>query len=354
MQQPRIIPGLDFTEEEVKWARERRVLLSFDLEITTQCNLKCEYCYRYLDDKMGERSINELSTEKTIEVIDQAIDMGARRACIIGGGEGLLRPKKYFSIINHLNELETPHVTFTNGTLITADLAKKLHKLQCSLALKLNSFIPDVQDRMAGVSGAHEKIAKSWQNLFNAGYCEADFPMVAFETVISRKNFSEIEKMWVWARESAIVPYVELITPQGRALRNKEYVSSDKCGKLFERLLQIDEERYGYTWNPTPPIASYHCSRHYMSATIDAEGFVKPCVGVDINVGNVKQTPLATIINNSRLFHALRNVDKLIKGSCRTCQYHEECYGCRGAAYHMLEDPFKSDPRCWLNPERVI
>lgn len=352
--QPRIVPGLDFPLEEVMWAREREKLLSMDIETGLACNLKCLPCYRYSSDDVGRKSPNEISFEKIREIIDEAIELGLRRACLIGGGEPLLHGKKYFKTIDYLNEMGVPHVTFTNGTLITAEVATELIKRQASLTVKMNSFDPTIHDRLTGVPGTHRRVMKAWENLFKAGYTETEFPILAFETVICKDNYHEIPKLWVWARDHEVVPYVELITPQGRALIHDLIVPSQQCKLLFEKLLSIDQEKYGYTWEPTPPIAGYHCCRHYMSVTLDAEGFVKPCVGVDIYIGNVKYNKLGEIIQQSKVLKLLRNINNNIKGPCKTCQYHEICYGCRGAAYHVLGDFLASDPRCWFNHQKVM
>lgn len=45
MKENKLIKGLDFTWDEVFKARDEGRLLSFDLELSKACNLRCIYCY---------------------------------------------------------------------------------------------------------------------------------------------------------------------------------------------------------------------------------------------------------------------------------------------------------------------
>ena len=114
----------------------------------------------------------------------------------------------------------------------------------------------------------------------------------------------------------------------------------------FELLNQIDRDIFGLDWNVTPPIAGgYHCVRFFMSIYIRADGLVRPCVGVDLNLGNVKQQSISEILT-SPLMGITRQIDQHLKGKCRTCDLRKSCYGCRGAAY-QAGDLFAEDPVCW-------
>jgi radical SAM protein with 4Fe4S-binding SPASM domain len=77
-----------------------------------------------------------------------------------------------------------------------------------------------------------------------------------------------------------------------------------------------------------------------------------PCVGIPIAVGNIREAPLRTIIDDSEVIQNLRNFTETIKGPCATCEKAGECYGCRGAAYNLTGDYLASDPMCWHNVGR--
>ena len=348
---PDIIPGLDFTTEEVEDARRKGKLLSMDLEITEACNGACKYCYRYLAEGPQPPAADELTLEEIACVIQLAHKRhGLRRLCILGG-EPLIPSirQKYLGVLDVCNELGIRHVTFTNGLNLTPDTTKALRNHRASVCVKLNGMTPEIHDRLVGVPGAFRRTMDGFTHLMSLGYGKNDNEQqLAFETVITRDNYAQIEAMWVWAREKGILPYVEKLTVQGRGARHIEelHVDNDDLRVLFERLNGIDRTRYGLNWDITPPIAGgYQCVRLYMSLYIRANGIVCPCVGVDMHLGNLRRQTISEILT-SPLVCVTRNIDTHIKGKCRSCELSETCYGCRGAAY-QAGDLFAEDPVCW-------
>lgn len=348
---PDIIPGLDFTTEEVEDARRNGKLLSMDLEITEACNGACKYCYRYLAEGPQPPANDEL-TLKEIEAVIRLAHWkhGLRRLCILGGEPLIPRIRqKYLGVLDVCNELGIRHVTFTNGLNLTEDTAKALRDHGASVCVKLNGMTPDVHDGLVGVPGAFRRAMDGFTHLLSQGYGKDDKEQqLAFETVITRDNYDQIEAMWVWARERGILPYVEKLTVQGRGARHIDelHVENDDLRVLFERLNEIDRARYGLDWDITPPIAGgYHCVRFYMSLYIRANGIACPCVGVDMHLGHLRQQTISEILA-SPLVRVTRNIDAHIKGKCRSCDLSGTCYGCRGAAY-QAGDLFAEDPVCW-------
>jgi radical SAM protein with 4Fe4S-binding SPASM domain len=63
-------------------------------------------------------------------------------------------------------------------------------------------------------------------------------------------------------------------------------------------------------------------------------GDVTPCPYLPLTIGNVTQTPLAEIWQNSAVLTDLRNPD-LLEGKCGACEYRRVCGGCRARAYGL-------------------
>jgi len=176
---------------------------------------------------------------------------------------------------------------------------------------------------------------------------------LAVSTPICRQNFEELVDMWKWLREQNVVPYFEIITPHGRAKENDWLnVDLNQLEKLFFKISEIDRTCYGHAWEPQPPLMGIRCLRHQFSCMVNSEGYVFPCVGVNIPVGNIRERKLKDVINDSKIIKDLRNYRRTIKGPCRNCDKIEHCYGCRGKAYQLTGDPLASDPLCWRNAER--
>ncbi|MEW6419138.1 MAG: radical SAM protein [Nitrospirota bacterium] len=336
------IHELGFTDEEITECLNKRGLLSIELEFTKKCNLRCLYCY----SEAGEPAENELGIEELKSAILQAKELGAKKIILLGGGEPLLF-HGLEDIVEFINYIGLQQILFTNGTLLTRKTAMFLYKNKVSVVIKHNSFKPEVQDMLTGVRGSFKNIKQGLSFLMEAGYPDRNVAL-GIQTVICRQNKDELTAMWVWARENRIIPYFEILTYQGRARKNNFLsVPMLEIQTIFEDLEVIDRERFGIIWHSHPTIAAFSCKRHLYSCLINSQGYIQPCTGVDMYVGNIREKSLSEILRNSEVIRNLRNIYGRIEGYCRTCEYHRECYGCRGNAYQITGNYLASDPTCW-------
>lgn len=340
-----IFKGLDFTQEEVNHAICDKKLLSFDLELSRVCNLRCIYCY----SEAGKRLPNEMSFREIKNVIEQCIDLGAQQMVIIGGGETLLY-ENFFKLIEFAHSKKLPFVVFTNGSLITKIFAKKLYDNKIDLAIKLNSFNEDTQDFLSGsIKGTGKRIKRAIEYLLEIGYTDKNGPRLACETIICKYNIAEIEAIYKWCRKNNILPYIEILTVQGNAKKHALEVPILQTLELFKKLQEFDKQEFGFEWSITPPIVGQNCKRMLYNAYIVANGNIQPCAGVDINCGNIRERKISKIIENSPIFQNVRNIRNTIRGQCKICEHNQICYGCRGTALHHTGDYLNSDPTCWYN-----
>src|SRR3989338_9171353 len=235
-----VIHGLDFTNEEIAACLVRGGLLSLELEFSKRCNLKCIYCYA----SAGRALDNELELPEIKGVIDQAQELGARKIILLGGGEPLMY-EGLEQVVEYIHSKGLKQSMFTNGMLLTEDLACFLFRHDVSVVIKNNSNTPEVQDALAGVKGAYNKIRQGLEYLLIAGYPSGECQL-GIQTVICRQNIKEIPDMWLWARERGIIPYFEILTTQGRAKERRElHVSVNEVRDVFEKMEKIDETRFG-------------------------------------------------------------------------------------------------------------
>ncbi len=339
--------GSNFSPEDIAEARDRCGLLTMELELSRECNLRCIYCY----SEAGEPLQKELKPAEIYGVVDQAIALGARRIIVLGGGEPLVYPG-VMDIVRYLHRRGVGIDLFTNGTLITADMAREFRDMGVHPVIKMNSLREDVQDLLAGRKGAAREIRRGFQHLVDAGYPAEGLPM-GVQSVVCRQNLAELQEMWAWIRERGMTPYFEMITLQGRARKHPELeVAPAELRAAFEELSRLDRERFGFEWEPQPPVAGLRCNRHSYTCTVTVLGDVIPCPGVDIPVGNIRKQPLADILKGSEVIHKLRHIREHIKGACRECEHNDTCYGCRGMAYQATGDYLAADPLCWRASQR--
>ena len=336
--------GMEFSPEEIAKAKEENGLLSLELELSRVCDLRCIYCYA----ASGVALVNEMNLDLILNVIDQAVALGAKKIIVLGGGEPLIYPH-LFEVLEYIRAKDLICDLFTNGQTLRDATAKRLFELGVGVVLKMNSRVPEVQDFLGGRKGCFAAIEKGFEALKKAGYPSQECSL-GIETVICRQNYEELPELWRWARYQGIAPYVEAMTMQGRASEHKELeVSPAEIKTLFEELARIDRDEFLCDWQPHPPLAASHCARHEYSCTVTAVGDVQPCPGVNVAVGNIGENSLADILLKSPVIKDLRNIRSKIKGQCGECDNGDHCYGCRGHAYHVTGDYLAEDPLCWLN-----
>lgn len=98
-----------------------RIPLTGSLEITSRCNLGCVHCYITGETK------RDLSLTELESIVDQLVEEGCMWL-LITGGEPLLRPdfQEFYTYVKRRGIIP---ILFTNGTLITDDIADLLESM---------------------------------------------------------------------------------------------------------------------------------------------------------------------------------------------------------------------------------
>ena len=336
------VTKFDYTPEEVLEAARNNRLLSAEIEFNRSCNYRCPYCYA-----VGKAA--ELPRETAEQVIRDVAKMGARKIVILGGEPLLCRDLRDYILL--AESLGMASEIFTNASLIDESWAQFFFEHACRVAVKLNSLVPEVQEKLTGVKGALDKALQAIDFLQKAGL---DEQRLAASSVICSANEKEVVDLWKYLRRNHIKPYLEIMTPQGRLLENRDLeVHPRRLKEIFDEIAAFDRSQ-GIRWDPQPPLVGAKCLRHQFSCVIGASGDVMPCVGLTIKVGNVLEQPLPEILFNSNIMSRLKEFRRTIKGPCRSCEKADTCYGCRGAAYQLTGDYLASDPLCWKNCDELL
>ncbi len=119
--------------------------------LTERCNLRCKHCYQ----EGGQ--VQELSREQILAVIDEIAEMlqawrenyaiEFQPSFNVTGGEPFLRPD-FFDILARMAGIGFEIYVLSNGTVITAERARRLAELQVS----------GVQVSLEGPEEIHEAI----------------------------------------------------------------------------------------------------------------------------------------------------------------------------------------------------
>ena len=141
-----IIKGLDMNNERLKDAEGANKMLLIDLETSNKCNLNCQYCFR---DVYGTKEAleRELNLRQRLDLIKQAKELGCETIKVTGAGEPFA-DLDLWPMIDYANALGMWVLIFTNGSLITKEIAEKISNMNVSLIVKCNSFDESTEDEM--------------------------------------------------------------------------------------------------------------------------------------------------------------------------------------------------------------
>jgi len=335
-------------------------------EVTRNCNLNCIHC-RAAATKGPY--LNELDTDAALYLPDQISEAG-KPVVILTGGEPLLRPD-IFEIARHGTQNGLRMVMAPNGTLITEAVAREMAEAGIQrISISLDGATRESHDRFRQVEGAFDGAIRGieWTKL--AG---VDFQI---NTTITQQNLKELVKIQELAVNlGAVAHHIFLLVPTGRGkyivdqeisaqqyeeTLNWFYDQREKvalqlkatCAPHYYRILRerAREEGKGVTFKTHGLDAvTRGCLGGVGFCFISHTGVVQPCGFLDLNCGNIKETPFGVVWNESEVFKTLRSYNNL-KGKCGRCEYRKFCGGCRARAYEATGDYLAEEPLCLYQP----
>ncbi|MEW5774917.1 MAG: heme b synthase [Thermodesulfobacteriota bacterium] len=338
-------------------------------EITRSCNLACKHCRA---EAHMEPYPGELSTEEALALIDTFPKVG-RPIVIFTGGEPLLR-KDVFTLVRHAKSLGLRPVMAPNGTLVTAENARQMKEAgieRCSISIDG----PDAasHDAFRGVPGAFEGSMRGIQFLKDAGI---EFQI---NTTVTRNNLGQFKDIFHLAeRLGAAAWHIFLLVPTGRGAGLADQVIAAReyedvlnwfydfrkttsmqlkatCAPHYHRILRqrAREEGVPVTFeNFGLDAVSRGCLGGTGFCFISHTGQVQPCGYLELDCGNVRQTPFPEIWARSKHFLEFRDQSQY-EGKCGVCEYHKVCAGCRARAYTMKGSHLAEEPLCSHAPARL-
>lgn len=189
----------DFMEEKIerlsKWANGGKASpFTLELNITNRCNLLCKMCWlRSAKPNYKE----EMSDEKLLQIVGEAIELGVKEFRVPGSGEPLMRKKVLFKIMEKVKENERSLLLISNGTLFKEQDIKKIVENDLDiLTISLDGPSPEINDYIRGVDGAFEKtiqtlnFIKKFKKKLNKNK-----PLLRMNVVLTNKNYDKLEDM---------------------------------------------------------------------------------------------------------------------------------------------------------------
>jgi radical SAM protein with 4Fe4S-binding SPASM domain len=301
--------------------------------ITDGCNLRCPYCYASSEKPLP----GELSTAQSLDLVDQAAEMGAT-TIIFTGGEPMLR-KDLFQIVEHARSRGLAANIITNATMIRKpETAERMASLFGLVTVSIDGGTAEIHERTRG-KGTFAKTANALRLLNEAGVV----PVI--NHVVTTDNVSHLDSMAEFISDFQ-VRRVRLMQHSnlGRAVRDDyDFGWSDhmrvqhfswthpKAGKLLPEGPK-----------PAKPCSiSGNCGMGGTEIYVNSLGDVYPCklvTGQPHKAGNVRTQRLADVFASPVLAGMRRSTvfGGDIHADCSRCYIRAACGGgCR--AYHMAQ-----------------
>ncbi len=214
---------------------DRRIPLSFDLDVTARCNNNCRHCYINLPPGDQAALQDELTLEEISHIADQAVSLGSLW-CLITGGEPLLRndfPDLYLMLKNKGLLVSI----FTNACLVTNKHIKLFMKYPPrDIEVTVYGVTAETYERVTRVPGSFAAFCHGLDQLLEGGI------KVDLKTMALRSNWHELPAIARFCRERTknffrFDPILQLRF-DGNESRNEE-IRSERLSS--EEIIAIDE-----------------------------------------------------------------------------------------------------------------
>ncbi len=277
------------------------------VHLTHACNLHCIYCYF----DAGEALESELSLDELRLLFKEIVSLAPQKV-VLTGGEPLLR-SDLFDIAHAFREVDPDKQVclclISNGTLIEKQNVSLIAQTFDEVRISLDGP-REVNDRLRG-NGTFDGAVKAIHNLHSAGTYPGVSITVTTENVPHLSGFLSFLLREGVTTEFHLAPF----RPVGRGALYLDLACSPREARLA--VADFWQRHFGIQSGfaeaaDTVNLAS--CGNCGVGSYINIlpDGSVYPCHVLSVPkflLGNVRQTKLSTIIQESTLLKNLRNID---------------------------------------------
>ncbi|MFA5011882.1 MAG: radical SAM protein [Ignavibacteria bacterium] len=310
-------------------AAEKRQPVSGTFELTSRCNLSCIMCY--IAESACNKSVkdNELSAKEWVEITGQASKSGMV-FLLLTGGEIFLR-NDFFDIYEPIRKMGLVLTLFTNGTLITNLVAKKLAKLPPNkVEITLYGATAKTYESVTGSAKGFELCCNGIENLLSAGIK----PVI--KTTITRQNLHEYEDIKKMAKKWGL-PFVSawLLTRRvdGKYSRLEEsqllpediFILESADKEANEKWRKIAQEKSSESRSEI-----FYCLAGKSSFMINSSGKMNVCGDLPLPAAKVLSIGFNAAWEEVKNYVAAATNKT---SSCSTCSAKEYCNTCPARSY---------------------
>lgn len=322
----------------------KRIPLSFDIEVTARCNCDCRHCYINVPAGDIAARAGELSVEEIGHIAEQAVKLGSVW-CLVSGGEPLLRPD-FPDIYMTLKRKGLLVSVFTNATLIREEHVALFKRYPPrDIEVTVYGVTRETYERVTRRPGTFDRFLRGIDMLLSSGI------RLRFKAVAIKSNFEEQAAIAEFCRARTKDYY--RFDPQlhlrfdGNPRRNEEIraerltvdqvialenADADRMDKLADNCNVLMNEETGHFGCDH----LFHCNAGNGSFNVSYDGLFRLCPSLwaegttyDLRKGN-----LADAWHNFvPAVQDMRSQRKEFLSSCRKCPIVNLCLWCPAHAH---------------------
>ncbi len=313
-------------------------LTNLHIEITSKCNERCVHCYIPHENK-----VDDIDTKLFYDVLEQCKSMNVLHLTISGGEP--MAHKDFLNFLRKCNEYNFSVNILSNLTMINKTVLEEMKRNPLvSVQTSLYSMSADIHDAITRKKGSFELTKKAILLLI-----ENNIPLQISCPILKQNinsymdvvNWGKVHNINVGSDYVIIARYDHTIQNLSNRLSigdikqiiNQRIVTEPQ---YLEKIKMDAENKVSINSD------DFVCSVCHSSICMDEKGNLYPCAGwQDYIVGNIKETSLVDIWNNSEKVNYLRNLRKRDFPKCMQCSDYRFCTMCmvRNANEDPLGDP---------------
>lgn len=368
-----IVNNMLYTEDTNVVNKIKPAIKAMCLNMTHDCNLRCEYCFASQGSYNGQREF--LSYETGKKAFDFIVaNSGNRRNLEVDffGGEPLMNFETIKKLVDYGRSLEKEHnkhfrfTITTNGVLLDDEKIDYINENMDNVVLSIDGR-KSTNDRMrktVNEKGSYDAIVKNFQN-FVSKRMDKDYFARGTYTAHNLDFSEDVKHMRDLGFDKISVEPVVASPEENYALKEEHLeILKEEYEKLAEEYIdsydKIDKKFNFFHFNieldggPCIYKRSIGCGAGTEYVAITPNGDIYPChqfVGQDeFIVGNVDEG-----IFNEKMVEKFKNVSVNEKPICKDCWAKYYCSGgCHANAYNFNKDFNKPySVGCELEKKRI-
>jgi len=314
----------------VKYAQTNSQTINASIELTSNCNLRCELCYL---DNFEEKG---LSIEKLKDVAYQLKENGVLFISFTGGE--IFTRKDTIELIRFYYDLGFVIEIKSNALLLNENLIEQLGKIYI---LDFQISIYEVDNMNSTYTNSHYNFTKLKNNLCDL--VQHNIPLT-LSVLVGKHNINNIDIIHENLVQLGIsdIFYSPYITPNRKMLgKEKEfrlsYEELEKSFKPFVNNIDGFSEVEKYRSCSSSNIICY-AGRDQIA--ISSNGNVYPCLDLNISLGSIVNESLYEILQ--KRFSTLDKYKMQHMEKCIVCDIRDYCDSCIGIA--IMENQNYKEP----------